>query len=207
MQTQTFFRLEKFNPFEGIAIGVAAAEEPDGDQEVLYYSGSKPYFQNWSNSVLRDSEGKSYVNVLFQHDNKRPVGRLIAPLEFDDAKKQVRVSAKIEEPQARSMLANGVLTGFSVGGSYVSKSPMGNGLTSYIAKPAEISVVDRPCAPSATFQVVKRDGSLQKRYFATTYDARTLAKVVAVAALAAALSKNAARLNRNAAATDTMFIM
>lgn len=161
----TFFRLEKYDPFEGIAYGVAAAEEPDRDKEILDYAGSKPYFQAWSDSVQKDSGGKSFGNVRFQHDDKRPVGHLVQPLEFDDARKQIRIAAKINEPQARNMLAEGDLTGFSIGGAYVQKTPLGNGFTRYVANPSEISVVDRPCAPSASFSVVKSDGSCEQRLF------------------------------------------
>jgi len=162
---ETFFRLEKFDPFQGIAIGVAAAQEPDRDKEVLNYAASKPYFQNWSASVLKDSQGKSFGNVRFQHDDKRPVGRLFS-LDFDDAKKQIRVGAQVVEQAAKDLLAAGVLTGFSIGGRYVSKTPITGGLTEYVADPSEISVVDRPCAPSAVYSVVKQDGTLELRKFA-----------------------------------------
>jgi hypothetical protein len=42
---------------------------------------------------------------------------------------------------------------------------MANGVTKYIANPSEISVVDRPCLPSAVFSVVKKDGSTELRKF------------------------------------------
>ena len=75
MQTETFFRLEKFDPFQGIAIGVAAAEEPDNVSEVLDYQGSKHAFKSWSDSQFRISSGKSYGNIRLQHDDKKPVGK------------------------------------------------------------------------------------------------------------------------------------
>jgi hypothetical protein len=165
MQSSTYFRLMKFDPFSGIAIGVCAAAEPDRDNEIMDYEKSKPYFQEWSASVHKDSQGKSFGNIRFQHDDKRPVGLVIAPLEFDDARKQIRVQARVIEPEARRLLETGALTGFSIGGAYVSKTPRPDGLTSYVANPCEISVVDRPCVPSATFEIVKAGVVLHKRYF------------------------------------------
>jgi len=158
---EKFFQLEKID-FQGIAIGVAAAEELDHDNEILDYLGSKPYFQKWSASQEAASRGLSKGNVRFQHDEKRPVGHLI-DISYDDANKLVRVAAKIEEPVAKGMLASGTLTGFSIGGDYVKRTPMPNGATKYIASPAEISVCDRPCAPSATYTVVKGDGRTELR--------------------------------------------
>jgi hypothetical protein len=164
-EKQTFFRLEKYDPFQGIATGVAVAEEVDRDHEILDYAASKPYFQAWSNSVNKDSRGLSWGNVRLQHNPDRPVGRLLEPLQFDDANKVIRCTVEIAEPQAKDFLARGILTGFSIGGSYVSKTPLAGGITRYIANPSEFSVVDRPCGPSAVFSVVKADGSFEERRF------------------------------------------
>lgn len=162
-QFEKFFRLEKMD-FQGIAIGVAAAEEVDHDGEVLDYFASKPYFQKWSDTQKVASGGKSLGNVRLQHDPTRPVGRLL-DLAFDDKNRMVRVVAKIEEDQARRLLQAGVLTGFSIGGDYVKKTPTGNGIVRYVAGPSEISVCDRPCAPSAVFSVVKDNGQVELRKF------------------------------------------
>jgi hypothetical protein len=166
LEKETFFRLEKIDPFQGIATGVAAAEELDRDNEIFDYAASKPFFMAWSNGVKKDSRGLSVGNVRFQHDDKRPVGRLL-DIQFDDARKQVRVSAKIEEAEAKSLLQTGVLTGFSIGGKYVKRVQLPSGVVKYTADPAEISVCDRPCGPSATFSTVKSDGSLELRKFVT----------------------------------------
>jgi hypothetical protein len=162
---ESFFQLQKFDEFQGIATGVLAAQELDRDNEILDYAGSKPYFQAWAESQYKASGGKSWGNVRLQHDPKRPVGRLLN-MSFDDVNKQVRIVAKIEETEAKNLLASGVLTGFSVGGSYIKQTPMGNGVVKYIAGPAEVSVCDRPCGPSATFESVKADGSRELRKFA-----------------------------------------
>jgi hypothetical protein len=165
MGLQKFYQLAKFDEILGIATGIAAAEEVDGDNEIMDYQGSKPYFQKWSASQLAASQSKSKGNVRQQHDPKRVVGKLTA-INFDDENKQIQVSALIEDPVAKQMLASGTLTGFSVGGDYVSRSrPTASGVVRYVASPAELSVVDRPCMPSAIFSAVKADGSIELRKF------------------------------------------
>jgi len=168
---QLFVQMTKFDPFQGLITGVAAAEEIDHDGEVLDYLASKPYFQAWSASQKAASGGKSAGNVRLQHDAKTCVGKLIS-MDFDDANKRIRVSAKIIDPVAKTLLQEGVLTGFSIGGDYVSKTPMANGLVRYVAGPNEISVVDRPCAPSALYESVKADGSTEMRKFAKGMEPR-----------------------------------
>lgn len=164
---EIFLQLHKFDPFEGIATGVAACEELDHDNEILDYFGSKPYFQAWSDSQKVASKGLSMGNVRMQHDSKRPVGRLL-DISFDDELRQVQVVAKIEETEAKNLLATGVLTGFSIGGDYLKKTPLPSGAIRYIASPAEISVCDRPCAPSAVYSIVKGDGRTELRKFKKT---------------------------------------
>ncbi len=165
MKKEMFCQLAKFDEFQGIATGILCAQELDRDNEILDYAGSVPYFKAWSASQQAASGGKSWGNVRLQHDPKRPVGRLL-DMTFDDVNKQIRIVAKIEETEARNLLASGVLTGFSVGGSYIKQTPMGNGVVKYIAGPAEVSVVDRPCGPSAVYESVKADGSKELKKFA-----------------------------------------
>ncbi len=162
---QIFFQLAKYDGFLGIATGVAAAEELDKDGEILDYNGSKPYFQQWSDSQFAASKGQSKGNVRLQHDAKRCVGKL-SEITFDDSAKKVRVVAQIVDPVAKDLLRTGCLTGFSIGGDYIKRTPMPNGVVKYIAGPAEISVCDRPCAPSATYESVKVDGTMELRKFA-----------------------------------------
>lgn len=162
---EKFFILEKMDPFLGIAVGVMCAEEIDHDKEILDYFGSKPYIQAWSDSQREASKGLSKGNVRLQHDAKRPVG-LLKDLTFDDASLKVRVAAQIVDENARNLLATGVLTGFSIGGDYVKRTPMAGGIVKYIANPSEVSVCDRPCSPNATFSAVKADGSMELRKFA-----------------------------------------
>lgn len=153
-----FAQLSTIDEIQGIATGVMCAEEVDHDNEVLDYFASKPYIQKWSQEQFANSRGQSVGNVRLQHDDKKPIGRLLS-LDFDDVARKVRITAQIEDPIAKHLLASGVLTGFSIGGEYIKKTPLANGITRYIASPSEVSVCDRPCAPSATFESVKADGS------------------------------------------------
>lgn len=172
---ETFFRLTKMG-FDGVCEGIAACSEPDHDGEILDYEGSLPYFRAWSSTQFANSGGKSYGNVRIQHDAKR-VGGLLTGIQFDDTNRQIKVSAQILDPTAKQMLQAGALTGFSIGGSYVSKTPLPGGLVSYVANPVEISVVDRPCSPSATFSLVHSDGRVELRKFLDRSNSSELMRV------------------------------
>jgi hypothetical protein len=163
---EIFCQLSKIDPFQGICEGVAAAEELDRDGEILDYTASKAAFQSWSDSQKVASGGKSLGNIRLQHNPSKPVGRLI-DINVDDVKKQIRVIAKIEETEAKNLLQAGVLTGFSIGGGYARRTPLPGGIVKYVAGPiGEISVVDRPCVPSAVYSLVRADGSHELRKFA-----------------------------------------
>ena len=164
MDFNKFFILEKFDSFQGIATGIATAEIKDRDNEVLDYAKSKPHFMAWSESVQKDSEGKSLGNVRLQHKEDHIAGKL-TDIQYDDDNKLVRVSAKIVDPLTKELLQEGCLTGFSIGGRYVDKKVMPDGSTRYVADPCEISVVDRPCLAEAAFQSVKADGGTSVTQF------------------------------------------
>lgn len=168
-----YFQLKKFDEFQGLATGILTDSTVDKDRERLDYVRSKPYFQAWSDTQKAASQGKSLGNVRLQHDPKRPVGLLTA-LDFDDANQRITCTAKLVDPIALAMLKAGILTGFSIGGSYVSKTPQKDGSVLYVADPSEISVVDRPCQPHATFESVKTDGSIELRKFRQPDDNATL---------------------------------
>jgi hypothetical protein len=75
----------------------------------------------------------------------------------DDARKGFWVGAKIVDDNEWKKVEAGVYTGFSVGGKYVRRWPDSSrpGAIRYTAMPSELSLVDAPCIPSATFQMVK----------------------------------------------------
>ena len=79
-------------------------------------------------------------------------------IQFDDAAKKIEVAAKVIDDDAWKKCKSGVYCGFSIGGRYA-KTWQDGSLTRYIADPSEVSLVDRPAIPSATFELVKADGT------------------------------------------------
>ena len=139
--------------------GIAAVEEPDMSGEIMDYAKSKPHFWAWSKRVQKASNGKSYGNVRDSHTSKA-IGKVIK-LIFDDAAKAIRVGVKVVDSEAWQKVVEGVFTGFSIGGRYGERweDPLNKGYVRYEAIPIELSMVDLPCIPGATFEMVKADGS------------------------------------------------
>jgi hypothetical protein len=145
--------------------GVASSEEFDRDGEIFDYETSKPFIQSWSDTQKSASDGKSFGNVREQH-SRIAAGRIIA-LDMNDSKKMVGVGAEVVDDSTWEKVRKGVLTGFSWGGKYakVWKDSGGKALR-YTLAPAELSLVDRPAIPGATFQLVKADGTAETHKFA-----------------------------------------
>jgi hypothetical protein len=159
-----FLPLTKVDVEERLVHGVATAEAPDRAGEIFDYETSKPYFEAWSASARDASGGKSLGAVRAMH-NRIAAGKL-TDIAFDDEGKRILVSAKIVDDDEWAKVIEGVYTGFSQGGRYVKRwSDDETRLTRYTADPTEISLVDVPCLPGATFEVVK-DGVVEKRAFA-----------------------------------------
>ena len=159
-----FLPLAKVDLDQRIVTGVATAEQPDRAGEICDYSSSKPYFEKWSSEALAASRGKSLGAVRAMH-GKVAAGK-VTDIAFDDDARRVVVAAKIVDDDEWEKVVEGVYTGFSQGGRYVKRwSDPETGLTRYTAEPQEISLVDLPCLPDATFDVVK-DGMVEKRAFA-----------------------------------------
>ena len=159
-----FVSLSKVDLDQRIVHGVATAEVPDRVGEICDYASTKPYFETWSNEALAASGGKSRGAVRAMH-GKVAAGKL-TDIAFDDDNKRILVAAQIVDDDEWRKVQEGVYTGFSQGGRYVKRWPdTDSGLTRYTAEPNEISLVDLPCVPGATFEVVK-DGVVEKRAFA-----------------------------------------
>jgi hypothetical protein len=159
-----FLPLLKVDLDRCLVTGVATAETPDRAGEIFDYASSKPYFEQWSADALAASGGKSLGAVRAMH---APIaaGKL-TDIAFDDEGKRIMVAAKIVDDDEWRKVLEGVYTGFSQGGRYVKRWPDADtGLIRYTAEPHEISLVDLPCVPDATFDVVK-DGVAEKRAFA-----------------------------------------
>jgi len=144
--------------------GQAVAEVADKSGEIFDYDGSRPYFDDWSAAFEKATDGKSLGNIRAMH-GKVAAGKVIAYLP-NDAEKVIDIGTKIVDDAEWAKVEEGVYTGFSIGGDYVKRWKDGAGLTRYIAQPSEISIVDNPCVPTATFSVIKADGVTEERAFA-----------------------------------------
>jgi hypothetical protein len=159
-----FLPLSKIDLDQRLVTGCATAETPDRSGEIFDYASSKPYFEKWSADALAASRGKSFGAVRAMH---APIaaGKL-TDIAFDDDAKRITVAAKIVDDDEWRKVQEGVYTGFSQGGRYVKRwADPDTGLTRYTAEPHEVSLVDLPCVPDATFDVVK-GGVVEKRAFA-----------------------------------------
>ena len=159
-----FLPLTKVDMDARLVHGVATAEEADRAGEICDYDSTKPYFEAWSAGAREASGGKSLGAVRAMH-NRVAAGKL-TDIAFDDEVKRILVAAKIIDDDEWAKVVEGVYTGFSQGGRYVKRwNDPETGMLRYTADPTEISIVDVPCLPGATFEVVK-DGIVEKRAFA-----------------------------------------
>lgn len=167
-----FAQIQKVDEEKRLVYGRAAGEVPDRTKptpELMDYAASKPLFEKWSNEQHEASLGKSHGNIRAMH---QPIaaGHLAEPISFVDDQKAIDICAYISDDQEWQKCLDGTYTGFSVGGRYVPNSKKvdevgGVKVIRYTAEPNEISLVDRPMIPVATFAVVKADGSVEKREF------------------------------------------
>ena len=164
-----FLPLAKVDLDRRLVTGVATAETPDRSGEIFDYASSKPYFEKWSAEAAAASGGKSLGAVRAMH-GAVAAGKL-TDIAFDDDAKRIAVCAKIVDDDEWRKVQEGVYTGFSQGGRYVKRwADADSGLTRYTAEPHEISLVDLPCVPDATFDVVK-GGVIERRGFAARDEA------------------------------------
>lgn len=163
-------------------------ETPDRAGEVFDYASSKPNIEAWSAEMSKASDGKSLGNIRGQHSNIA-AGKLVE-LTFDDDLKKVGFVAKVVDDNEWKKVEEGVYTGFSPGGRYAKRWQDG-AHKRYTADVRELSIVDVPCNPSATFTMVKADGTEETREFAigNAYEPGNTATVERADALAKAAGK------------------
>ena len=175
MGMNVFAQITKVDEEKRLIFGRAVDEAPDRSGEVFDYASSKPYFEAWTAETKEASDGKSAGNLRAMH-GKVAAGRLL-DLTFDDAQKSIDVVAHVVDPNEWEKVLTGTYTGFSIGGSYVKKwddpkatKADGKPATRYTAAPNELSLVDRPCIPTAKFfDVRKADGAIEQVEFKPAY--------------------------------------
>ena len=168
-----FIPLSKIDIEKRMCYGIATAEQPDKQGEICDYETSKPFYEKWSSEIEKASDGKSKGNLRVMHTNK--VAGTIPQILFNDEAKQIEIAAKIIDDNEWKMVLAGGYTGFSQGGSYARKWQDGE-YTRYTSNPCEISLVDNPCLSSATFEVIKSDGTIELRKF-RNLEGNTMTKI------------------------------
>jgi hypothetical protein len=163
---QFFIPLRKADAARRLITGYATAELPDRSGEICDYATTKPHYEKWSEDFAKASGGKSLGALRAMH-GKVAAGK-IASINFKDVEKRIEIMAKIVDDDEWRKIEEGVYTGFSQGGEYVKRwrDPENPELTRYTARPTEISLVDLPCLPEASFELVKADGAREFRPFA-----------------------------------------
>jgi hypothetical protein len=160
-----FIPITKIDAAKRLVYGVVTAETPDVIGEVCDYASTKPHYQKWSQNFASASGGKSFGNLRAMH-GAVAAGKLV-DIAFNDAQKRIEICGKVVDDDEWRKVEEGVYTGFSQGGRYLKRwpDPQAPALTRYTAEPLEVSLVDHPCLPEATFAVIKADGSTELRKF------------------------------------------
>jgi 8-oxo-dGTP pyrophosphatase MutT (NUDIX family) len=158
-----FVPIQKIDCAQRLVYGTAASEMPDHAQEIFDYDTSKPLFRAWSDGFAKTTGGKSLGNVRSMHNAKIAAGK-VTSIDFNDATKTVDMAIKVVDDDEWRKVDEGVYTGISIGGKYAKRWRDGDH-TRYTAQPSEVSLVDNPCIPNATFMAVKADGSKELRKF------------------------------------------
>jgi hypothetical protein len=163
-----FIPITKVDAARRLVYGLATAETEDRAGEICDYASTKPLYEKWSKEIAKSTRGKSLGNLRAMHG---PVaaGKVTA-ITFDDAGKQIEICAKVVDDAEWAKVVEGVYTGFSQGGAYERRWTDAEGLTRYTAAPNEISLVDLPCLPQATFEMIKADGTRERRCFGKGMD-------------------------------------
>lgn len=172
-KARVFVPLTKVDEEQRLVYGRITQEVMDKAKEVMDYETSKPFFEKWSNGIHEASGGLSKGNVRVMH-GLVAAGKL-TELDFDDADQAIDVCAKVVDDGEWEKVKEGVYTGFSVGGSYEKKwtetdPETKEKIKKYTANPNEVSLVDNPCVPSATFTMFKADGAEEQVQFKVEND-------------------------------------
>lgn len=160
-----FIPITKVDVAKRLVYGTLTEEIADKAGEILDYETAKPAFREWSQQFENASGGKSLGNVRAMH-GAIAAGKF-TDISFDDENKRISGVAKIVDDDEWQKVLEGVYTGFSIGGGYARRWPdaVNPSLMRYTPVLHEVSLVDNPAVPTATFDVVKLDGSVECRKF------------------------------------------
>ncbi|MBR8248686.1 DUF6582 domain-containing protein [Burkholderia cenocepacia] len=165
MSLKLFARLTKVDEEKRLVYGRATEEVVDRAGEIMDYATSKPYFEKWSGDIAKATDGKSVGNLRAMHGNVA-AGKLTG-IDFRDDEKAIDICTKVVDDNEWNKVLEGVYTGFSIGGDYVKRwADAELSARRFTADPCEISLVDLPCVPTASFfSIEKADGSVMQKVF------------------------------------------
>lgn len=164
-EVQVFCPLVKVDAKKREVWGVVTAEVPDRDNEICDYETTAPYYRALVDEMGKATDGANILPLRAMH-GLIAAGKGIG-IEFRDEAKQIFMGFKVVDDIEWKKVEESVYTGFSQGGRYIKKWKDGE-YTKYTAKPSEVSLVDIPCLPTATFEYVKADGTSEMRKFKKT---------------------------------------
>jgi hypothetical protein len=146
-----FVPMTKIDTAQRLVYGVVTAEQPDGSGEICDYASTKPLYQKWSQGFAEATDGRSLGNLRAMH-GAVAAGKVV-DIAFNDGARQIEICGKVVDDAEWQKVEEGVYTGFSQGGRYLKRwpDPVAPTLTRYTADPMEISLVDHPCLPGATW--------------------------------------------------------
>lgn len=159
---QMIIPITKVDAKQRIVYG-AIDEAVDSANQIFDYESNKGEVEKWSASFAKATNGKSFGNLRRMHQVDKACGTFLPPV-FNDQSKRVEIAAKVVDEEEWEKVEQGVYTGFSPGGKYLKRWQDG-GAERYTAELYEISLVDKPAIPTATFELIKADGSMEKRHF------------------------------------------
>lgn len=151
---RAFIPFSKFDDEQRIVGGIFTSEAIDSQGEIIDFEATKAAvadYSQWRN--IREMHQPSAVGVA-------------ETIELNDVEKSAYTEAKVVDASAWEKVKSGVYKGFSIGGTITDavdelhKDDGGNEstvrrITGYVLK--EISLVDRPANPDASFVLIKRD--------------------------------------------------
>ena len=165
-----FIPITKIDEAQRIVYGTLTQAVADKSGEIIDYPSTKAAYQKWSDDTHARSKGKSKGNLRAMHGNVA-AGKF-TDIVFDDANERIEGAAYVSDDNEWKKCLDGTYTGFSHGGAYAKRwaDPDQPHLKRYTPTLAEISLVDNPCVPTATFEFIKEDGSTELRKFNATHE-------------------------------------
>lgn len=162
-----FVRLTKVDETTHTVLGIVTSEVLDKDDEIADYEASKKAFQVWSNDFITKTtaagQDPSLGNIRLMHGLE--IAGKATKIDFRDSEKQIWLETTPVDDRVWKLIKGGFITGYSMGGAYAWTKPEGNGRR-FGPEIAEVSYVDNPCNPDASFAYVKNDKSVEMRKFA-----------------------------------------